>query len=136
MAKRQKMWVYSPPKPPKPKVPESIKEEVERKGNELVESTLKPKIKPPSKDQRFNYLVDIYTKWYRNYFYFCGKYCSPGPNALSHYFELKFARMEYVGGNRFNLSYMRHTGKWWEIYEGLSLTECLKAIRDEPHFMP
>ena len=48
----------------------------------------------------------------------------------------RFARMEYTGQDRFNLSYMRHTGKWWEFYEGLSLDECLVVIRDEPHFAP
>lgn len=30
--------------------------------------------------------VDIYAKWYRRYFYFCAKYCSPAPNALSPFF--------------------------------------------------
>ena len=136
MAKSKKMWVYSPPKPPKPKVPESVKAEVEKKAIELVEFTLKPKIEPPPKDECFNYLVDIYTKWHRNYLYFCSKYCSPDPNAISPHFETRFARLEYTGEDRFILSYMRHTGKWWELYEGLTLDECLKAIRDEPHFMP
>ena len=49
-------------------------------------------------------------------------------------FETKFARMEYVGNERFNLSYMRHTQKWWEIYQELTITECLKLIVEEPHF--
>lgn len=31
--------------------------------------------------------------------------------------------MEYVGDNKFNLSYMRHTEQWWELYEGLLLDE-------------
>jgi len=137
MARSKKRWIYSPPKPPKPKVPESVKEEVERRGNELVESTLKPEhIQPPPEDARFNYLVDIHTKWVRCYFYFCATYHSPGPNAISPYFEMSFARMEYVGDNKYNLSYMRHTGQWWEIRQGLSLDECLEAIRDEPHFIP
>lgn len=137
MAKRQKMWIYKPPRRSKPKVPDTIKWNVEEKGRELVETILKPKhVKPPSGDERFNYIVDIYSKWYRNYFYFCTKYCCPGPNAISPYFEAKFARMEYVGNDRFNLSYMRHTGQWWEIYTGLSADECLAAISDEPHFLP
>jgi hypothetical protein len=83
----------------------------------------------------FNYLVDLYTKWYRNYFYFCAKYCSPGPNALSPYFEIRFARMEYVGpGARFNLFFMRHTGQWVEIYRRIPLDECFSAIECDPWF--
>lgn len=132
------MWLYKPP-PRKPKhdVPEPIKAEVERRVNELVERVLKPEhIKPPPEDKIFNYVVDIYTKWYRNYFYFCAKYCCPAPNAISPFFEDKFARLEYAGGDTFNLSYMRHTGQWFEMFGEITLDECIEAIRDMPHFMP
>jgi hypothetical protein len=80
---------------------ENVKADVERKAAELVEKVLKPQhIKPPPEDVRFNYIVDIYTRWRGNYFYFCAKYHSPGPNAISPFFEVKFARLEYVGGGR------------------------------------
>jgi hypothetical protein len=137
MSKRQKRWVHSPPRSPKPKVPEVTKTEVTKAAEELVEAILKPQyIKSPPKDERFNYIVDIYTKWYRNYFYFCAKYACPGPNAMSPSFESTFARMEYVGDSRFHLSFMRHTKEWVELYQGLSLNECLEAIREEPYFQP
>lgn len=137
MAKKQKRWVYSPPKTAKPKVSTKVKTTVKAKADELVEAVLKPNhLKPPPENTPFNYLVDIYTKWYRHYFYFCAKYHSPGPNAISPYFETKFARLEYVSHNSYHLSYMRHTGQWWELYQHLSLDECLKAVSDEPHFIP
>lgn len=135
MKGREKAWFSSPQKSPKPKVPESIKIEVETKADELIESFLKPEyIKPPPEDMRFNYVVDIYTKWYRNYFYFYAKYACLGPNAISPFFESKFARMEYAGDGLFNLSYMRHTGQWFEIFQDLSVDECLETIKDFPHF--
>ena len=135
---RQKMWVYSPPKP---KAPDAVKEEVEAKATELVNAFLKPEhIKPPSKNAKWNYIVDLYTKWHRNYFYFCAKYACPGPNALSPFFDTGFARLEYAGSvggkSRFNLSYMRHTGRWWEIRHGLSLDQCLAEIRGGGLFHP
>lgn len=137
MNRRQKAWFFSPQKSTKPKVPENIKAEVETKANELVETFLKPEyIKPPPEDMRFNYVVDIYTKWYRNYFHFIAKYACPGPNAISPFFETKFARMEYVGDGLFNLSYMRHTGQWFEIFQDLTVDECLETIKDLPHFQP
>ena len=137
MAKQKKRWVYSPPKQPKSKVPDSLKVDVKTKADKLVESVLKPNhIKPPPEDAHFNYPVDIYTKWYQCYFYFCCTYHCPGPNAMSPSFESKFARMEYIGNSLFNLSYMRHTGKWWEIYTELSLDECFETISQEPHFLP
>lgn len=131
----RKVWMYSPPKPPAPKVPAGFKDEVQRQANELVTSTLRPRyIKPPPKDNRFNYVVDIFTKWYRHYFYFCATFCSPGPNAIAPSFEERFARMEYIGGDRFNLAFMRHNGQWVDIYHSVSLQECLESVRDDPFF--
>lgn len=96
---------------------------------------IKPKhIKPLPADSGFNYLADIYTKWVRHYFYFYATYHCPSPRALAPSFDTGFARLEYIGGESFNLSYMRHTRKWWELYDGLSLEDCLSAIGDEPHF--
>ena len=37
---------------------------------------------------------------------------------------------------RFNLAYLRHTGKWHELFAGLTLDECLKSIQDDPWFTP
>ena len=137
MAKMRKMWVYAPPKPAAPQVPARVKTEVQERANQVVETVLKPKhIEPPPTDHDFNYIVDLSTKWYRRYFYFCAKYCSPGPNALSPFFEIKFARMEYLGPNRFNLSFMRHTGEWIMIYPNLSLDECLTTVKDDQLFAP
>ncbi|MFZ3168330.1 MAG: hypothetical protein WA130_11995 [Candidatus Methanoperedens sp.] len=60
----------------------------------------------------------------------------PRPSCYIAIFETKFARLEYAGNSLFNLSYMRHTGQWLEIYTGLSADECLAAIKDDPHFLP
>ena len=137
MAKNGKMWNFRPSKKANPNVPDGVKSNVTAEAGKLIDTVLKPKhVKPPAEDARFNYVVDIYSKWYRNYFYFCAKYACPGPNAISPYFEDKFARLEYIGNGQFNLAYMRHTGKWWELYTELSLVECLDAIRVEPHFVP
>jgi hypothetical protein len=110
---------------------------VEKRANELIETWLKPNfIEPPPADNRFNYLVDISSKWNRNFFYFCSRHCSPGPNAISPYFDNRFARMECIGKDCFNLAYMRHTGQWNVIFFGLTLDECLQTIKEMPHFRP
>ena len=85
---------------------------------------------------RFGLFNSIFGKWYASYFYLCEKYACPGPCAISPFFESKFARMKYAGSNRFHLSYMRHTGQWFEVYQNLSSDECLKHIRAEPSFHP
>lgn len=129
--KNKKMWVYSPPKQPKPKVPETEKQLISDKCNELIETELKPKhIKPPPTDNEWNYLVDIFGKWYRNYFYFYSTCNCPSPRAIKPSFEDKFARLEYTGKDSFNIAYMRHTGKWWEIFQGLTLEQCLEEMKN------
>ncbi len=135
--KQKKMWLPTAPKKIAPKVPELVKASLKEKADKVIENKIKPtKIESPPTDSNLNYLADIYSKWYRHYFYFCAKYNCPGPNAISPSFETKFARMEYVADNKFNLSYMRHTNQWWELYQELSIDECLKSITEEPHFIP
>jgi hypothetical protein len=129
------MWVHG--KQPKPKVPEDVKKDLELKATDLIESFLKPTyIKPPPKNEDFSYIIDIYTKWYRSYFYLCSKYHCPGSNAISPFFEVRFTRFEFTGNNRFNLSFMRHTGQWCECYTDLSVDKCLAVIRENPNFQP
>jgi hypothetical protein len=137
MAKKpKKMWVYSPPKPKAPTVPQHFKDEVKAKADHWVETALKPKhIKPPPANPQFNYLIDISTKWHRHYFYVQGEYRCPSPHAILPTFEAKFARLECVQLDRFNLSYMRHTEQWFEVFQNLSLQECMEQIEDNPIFI-
>ncbi len=136
MTKQQRMWTSAPTKPAKPAVPASVKDDLEARANTLITSVLKPRhIAPAPADQRFNYITDIHTKWHRNYFYFCATYCCPGPGAVSPSFETKFARLEYIGHQHFNLSYLRHTGQWFEIHTGLLVQDCLDAISQDPNFL-
>jgi hypothetical protein len=41
-----------------------------------------------------------------------------------------------MANGRFNLAYMRHTGKWEEVFTGLSLEEAFATIRDMALFHP
>ena len=91
MKKGQKVWLFKPEKPPKPKVSEKLKIEVETKARDLIESFLPTHIIPPPEEELFSYVVDIYSSWYRNYFYFYSKYCCPSPNCIVPFFETKFA---------------------------------------------
>ena len=138
MAKRRKTRVWMPPTPkqPKPTVPDHLRENIISRANELIQEHLKPAhLEPPPSNPELNYMIDIWTRWYGSYFYFCATYASPSPHALSPTFELQFARMAYIGNERFNLAYMRHNGQWNEIYLDLSVEECLIAIRDDPYFL-
>jgi len=133
----RKAWISTSSRRTKAQAPDSIKRKLQEEADKLIEDRLKPEhIKPPTSGQTSNYLTDIYSKWHGNYFYFCATYNCPSPNAISPSFETKFARMEYMGNERFNLSYMRHTEKWLEIRQSLPIPECLHSIAEEPQFIP
>ena len=139
MAKKKKppkTWMLPSPsqRTPKATLPEKIKVVMDAKATELVEK-LKPKyVKPPPKKPQFNYIIDVWTKWIGGTLYFGTTYACPGPNAISPSFEVKFARMEHVGGGKFALSYMRHTEKWFKLFPSLAADECLDAIENDWHF--
>ena len=136
MAKKKSLtWLPRPSKPTKASIPETLKAQVDTKAKELVETVLKPKfIQPPPKKPRFNYVIDVAAKWHGSSLYFVSTYACPGPTAISPTFESKFARMEFVGGSKFSLSFMRHTGKWVQLFDGLTVDECVTAIRDDYWF--
>ncbi len=137
MAKQRKAWMFAPTKPAQESLPGTLKDEVDTKARDLIENVLKPKhIQPPPSDERFNYITDITTKWIGSTCYFISIYACPGPNAIAPTFEEKFARMEYLGDSKFTLSFMRHAGKWVELYASVSMDDCMKAIQDDPWFMP
>ena len=132
MVPRKKTWTYSPPKPTKikPKVPEEMMLYLKKKGDEIVDKIFKPEyLKPVPEKHTHNHIVDIYTKWYRNSFYFCVKYQCP-PASHSSFFESKFVKLEYLGDEKFQYSYMRHTGQWLPTSK-MSVDECLKQVTRE-----
>lgn len=136
MAKQRKAWVFDSAKRPESALSGTLKDEVDTKAGELIEKTLKPRHIQPPEGSRFNYITDITTKWIGSTCYFLSIYACPGPNAIAPTFEEKFARMEYVGDAKFTLSFMRHNGKWVELFTGISVDDCLKAIQDDSWFQP
>jgi hypothetical protein len=137
MAKQRKAWVFSPAKKSKLSLPGTDKEEVDAKAKELIDKVLKPKhIQPPPEGHQLNYITDMKTKWIGSTCYIISIYACPGPNAIAPTFEEKFARMEYVSDAHFTMSFMRHNGKWVELFKGISVDDCMKAIQDDPWFQP
>ena len=137
MPKPRKAWTFRAGEKPTSVLSGILKDEVDTKARELIETVLKPKhVQPPPKGHQLNYLTGITTKWLGSKCYFVSIYHSPGPNAISPTFETKFARMEYIGDAKFALSFMRHTGQWVRLYDALTVDECLKAIQDDPWFVP
>ena len=128
-------WGYFPDKPKKPKVDKSLKEEISNLALTFIETTLKPKyITDIPIEENRNYISDITTKWYRNYFYFTSILKSNHPDLKDRTLDIKFARIEYLNDKSFKLSYMRHTEQWNEVYTESSIEKCFKIIETEQLF--
>ncbi len=133
----RKSWMFAPKKAKNKSVPEQVKGALKARADDFVASKLKPlHVEEGDAGKEFSYITDITTRWRGSYFYFCATYQCVGAGCISSTFETKFARMEYVGNNRFNLSYMRHTGQWIEIFQDITLDEALQEIADQPFFCP
>jgi len=91
---------------------------------------------PINPNKEFNYLVDIYVKWHQGNLYFCEKYKSESQNTIVGEFEEKFVRLNMANKDNFDISYMRHTGKWSSIAFGLTLNECLEMIENTSTLHP
>lgn len=128
------MWVVSK-KTAVFKVTSEHKNYVEQQVKPVVEK-FKQQYILPNPDLRFNYVIDIYTKWYRNYFYFCEKFQSEYPNRITGNFEVKFTRLECTANDRFNLAFLRHNDQWCTIAEEQILIECLQLIENNSMLHP
>lgn len=118
------------------KVPPGLKAEVEAAVGALLEE-LRPRwVSPPPASPEWNYPVDLFTRWQGRFFYIMVRYACPGPGAPAPSFEVGHARLEYAGADRFHLAYYRHTEQWGKVAEGLTLEECLQAVREYPVFRP
>ena len=135
MVKSKKQWIWAKAKPSK--VPDALKRELSAKANALIEEYIRPKyVKPHPKNPRLNYIEDIFLKWRGRHFYFMAKYVSSAPNSISPFFEVGFARLEFMGDNKFDLAYFRHTGKWWPVFSELTVDEVLDLVKSEALFHP
>ena len=119
------------------KPPEPEKTHITSACEAFIQDVLKPRFLPEIRPTAFNYCVDIFGKWHGGNYRFIQRYRSDDPkNAIEPQFDAPFARLEYVGEDRFDLSYFRHTGQWWTVYCGVPLAEALRLFETEGIFHP
>ena len=103
----------------------------------FIDDVLKPRFLPEINPTAFNYCVDIFGKWHGGKYRFIQRYRSDAPeNADAPEFDAPFARLEYVGRDRFDISYFRHTDRWWTVFRGVTLAEALALLESEVIFHP
>ena len=118
------------------KPPEAEKTAITGVCEKFIAEVLRPRFLPEVRPTEFNYPVVIYGKWHGNKYRFITRYRSDDPRSYEPEFDAPFARLEYVSRDRFDLSWHRHTGEWFCLFQRLSLAEALHRIESEPHFEP
>ncbi len=94
----------------------------------LIDEVLKPQFLPVIRPTDFNYPVDICGKWRGTRYRFIQRYRSGFPENLGEEFDAPFTRLDWISPGRFDLQWHRHTGEWFCLHRGLSLTEALNTI--------
>lgn len=135
MKQAKKQWMPASKTSVKLKPSEADQKIIEEYFQPMVES-FKIAFIPKDPNKEFNYTVDIYSKWYRDCFYLCQEFKSEHPHRLTDEFEVKFARLKYMGDNQFGFSYFRHTGQWHLVAQGLTMEKCREMILANPVFQP
>jgi hypothetical protein len=97
----------------------------------FVDQVLKPRFLPTVRPTQFNYPIDIRGKWHGNRYRFVQRYRSGHPENLGEVFDAPFVRLDWMGGDRFDIQWHRHTGAWIRLYRGMSLDEALETIQTD-----
>ncbi len=125
----KKAWVFTSQK----KITEKDKAELTNLFEPLI-ADYKAKFINAKPNKQENYVVNFYSKFYSRFFYLCAEYKAEYEGRRFDGFEEKFARLEFVETNKYNLAYFRHTGQWWTVEYNVTPEFCLKYITNNGLF--
>lgn len=83
-----------------------------------------PDIKPTA----WNYPIDIHGAYAGGRCRFMVRYRSGFEANRGQEFDSPFARIDRMGPDSFDVQWMRHTGQWWRLRDGLTLAGALQEV--------
>jgi hypothetical protein len=95
----------------------------------VIEQFLKPKFLPLITPTEFNYPVAINGKWHGTKYRFMQRYRSGFPENRGQEFDAPFSRLDWIGPNRFDIQWHRHTGEWFRLHHGLTLSNAIETLK-------
>jgi hypothetical protein len=128
-------WVSSAT-PSNRKLREPDKAAIAAACRKFIDEILKPRFLPRIRPTQFNYPIDIRGAWHGPNYRFIQRYRSGFADNLGEEFDAPFTRLEFVVPDVFDVSYLRHTGKWHRLYRAVSLSEALSLIESDGHLHP
>ena len=102
---------------------------------ERLIAEMKARFLPVTRPPGFNYPVDIRGRWRGEGYSFLVRFRSDEPDAIEPEYDAPFAKLEHFD-DRFAVLWMRHTGRWWPLRDGLTLEEAIAYIATAPVLRP
>ena len=134
--RRPKQWMLAARTPRPPPVGETEKQAIITACEALIRDVLTPRHLPRIEPSEFNYVVDIRGAWAAGRYRFMQRYRSGMPHNAGEEFDAPFARLDRMGPDRFDIQWMRHTGKWWPLHTGVNLAEALHLLATDGVLQP
>lgn len=129
--KRKKQWIRTS-RALRPVAPdEAEKREIITACEAFIRDVLKPRFLPEITPNEFNYVVDLHGAWAAGRYRFMQRYRSGMDHNRGEEFDAAFARLDRMGRDRFDIYWMRHTGKWFRLHTGVTLTEALHLLETD-----
>jgi len=102
----------------------------------LIRDVLKPRFLPHVRQTAFNYVIDIHGAWAAGRYRSMQRYRSGMAHNPGTEFDAAFARLDRMASDRFDIHWMRHTGKWWPLHRGVTLAEALHLLETDAVLHP
>ena len=123
----KRTWLPAKPKSiPKPKVPDELRASIDAAVAPVI-AKLKKRYRKTPQNPQFNWPEDLFARWHRDALYFV--VVMRTPHGRPPTFETHAARMEHVGGGKFNLAVPMRRG-WNTFKNNATPEECLKEIAE------
>jgi hypothetical protein len=133
---RKKQWLPTV-RAPRPALPdEAEKREIVAACEAFIRDVLKPRFLPGIRPTQWNYVVDIHGAWAAGRYRFIQRYRSGMEDNRGEEFDAPFARIDRMGWDRFDIDWMRHTGRWWRLHKGVTLAEALRILEADELLHP
>jgi hypothetical protein len=97
----------------------------------FIRDILKPRFLPEIRPTEWNYVVDIRGSWVGGRYRFMQRYRSGMEHNRGEEFDAPFVRIDRMGRDRFDIYWMRHTGKWWRLHGDVTLVEALQILETD-----
>ncbi len=128
---RAKQWVLKT-RVVRPMLPDEAEKQATVAAYEaFIGNVLKPRFLPRIRPTEWNYVIDIHGAWTAGRYRFMQRYRSGMEYNRGEEFDAPFARIDRLGPGRYDIYWMRHTGKWWRLHVGVTLAESLQILETD-----